>query len=118
MAIPIPPAVSELFDRPNYVHLTTLRRNGSPRGWVVPAGVESERILVCTDTGSWKAKDMLRDPRVALSTVDLDDPYRMAALQGRVAEVRPDPENGFEDVLSHTYTRKPSPHRRRTGSAS
>lgn len=111
MAISIPSAVRYLLDRPNYVHLTTLRRDGSPRSWVVWAGVEDERILICTDLGTWKAKDMQRDPRVSLSVVDLDDPYRMAAIQGRVAEVRTDPENAFMDQLSHKYTGKPFPHR-------
>jgi len=31
MAIPIPGNVRELLDAPNYVHLTTLRADGSPR---------------------------------------------------------------------------------------
>jgi hypothetical protein len=35
MAIPIPGNVRELLDAPNYVHLTTLRADGSPRNWVV-----------------------------------------------------------------------------------
>lgn len=33
---------------------------------------------------------MRRDPRVALSVTDSDSPYRMAAILGRVLEVRPD----------------------------
>lgn len=32
--------------------------------WV---GLEGEHILVCTSDAIWKAKDMRRDPRVALS---------------------------------------------------
>jgi PPOX class probable F420-dependent enzyme len=110
MAIPLPADVRELLDRPNYVHLATLRRDGSPRSWVVWAGVEDERILICTDTSTWKARDMQRDPRVSLSVVDLDNPYLMAAIQGRVVEMRPDPANTFMDVLSHKYTGKPFPH--------
>jgi PPOX class probable F420-dependent enzyme len=111
MAIAIPPDVRGLLERPNYVHLATLRKDGSPRSWVVWAGVEGERILLCTDTGTWKARDMQRDARVSLSVVDLENPYQMAALQGRVVEVRPDPENVYMDVLSHKYTGKPFPHR-------
>jgi PPOX class probable F420-dependent enzyme len=111
MAIPIPRDVRELLDQPNYAHLTTLRRDGSPRSWVVWVGVEDDRILICTDSGTWKAKDMQRDPRVSLSVVDQDNPYRMAAVQGRVAEMRPDPDNRFMDVLSHKYTASPFPHR-------
>jgi len=41
-----------------------------------------------------KAKDMRCDPRVGLSPYDLDNPYRMAALEARVVEICPDSENG------------------------
>jgi PPOX class probable F420-dependent enzyme len=111
MAIPLPEEVRDLLHRPNYAHLATLRKDGAPRSWVVWVGVEGDRILMCTDTGSLKAKDMQRDARVALSVVDLDNPYRMAAVQGRVVEVRPDPDNVHMDVLSHKYTGEPFPHR-------
>ena len=111
MTIPIPGDVRELLDAPNYVHLATLRADGSPRNWVVWAGVDGDHILVCTSDAIWKAKDMRRDPRVALSVTDLENPYRMAAIQGRVVEVRPDPDCVFMDVLSHKYTSAPFPGR-------
>ena len=87
MAIPIPRDVRQLLDAPNYVHLSTLRADGSPRNWVVWVGLEGDHILVCTSDAIWKAKDMRRDPRVALSVTDTANPYRMAAIQGRVVEV-------------------------------
>ena len=110
MAIPLPPEVRDLLEAPNYIHLTTLRRDGSPRNWVVWSGVEGDRVLVCTGSEALKGKDMLRDPRVSLSVVDLENPYRMAAVQGRVVEVRPDADNRYMDVLSHKYTGEPFPH--------
>ena len=111
MPIPIPPDVRELLDAPNYIHLSTLRADGSPRNWVVWAGVEGDHILICTSATIWKGKDMLRDPRVALSVTDLENPYRMAAIQGRVVEVRPDEDCRHMDRLSNKYTGKPFPVR-------
>jgi hypothetical protein len=35
MAILIPDDVRKLLDAPGYVHLSTLRADGSPRNWVV-----------------------------------------------------------------------------------
>jgi hypothetical protein len=35
MAIPIPDDIRELLQAPNYVHLSTLSADGSPRNWVV-----------------------------------------------------------------------------------
>lgn len=111
MAIPIPPDVRELLDAPNYVHLATLRADGSPRNWVVWVGVEGENILVCTSKTIWKGKDMLRDPRVSMSVTDGANPYRMAAVQGRVVEVRPDEDCKYMDAISIKYTNKPFPSR-------
>jgi hypothetical protein len=76
--------------------------------WV---GVEADRILVCTDESTWKAKDMRSDPRVAMSVVDAADPYRMAALQGRVVEIRPDEECRYMDPIALKYTGAPFPYR-------
>ena len=111
MPIPIPADVRELLDAPNYVHLSTLRADGSPRNWVVWVGLEDERILVCTSNAIWKAKDMLGDPRVALSVTATDNPYRMAAIQGRVVETRPDEDCRYMDPISYKYTGAPFPSR-------
>jgi PPOX class probable F420-dependent enzyme len=107
----IPADVRSLLDAPNYVHLATLRANGSPRNHVVWVGLEDERVLVCTSDWTWKAKDMRRDPRVALSLVDLVNPYRMATLRGLVVEERPDEGCRFMDPISIKYTNAPFPSR-------
>jgi PPOX class probable F420-dependent enzyme len=111
MPIPIPSDVRELLDAPNYVHLATLRADGSPRNWVVWVGLEDDFILVCTSDAIWKAKDMRRDARVALSVTDMSDPYRMAAIQGRVVEVRSDESCRYMDPISLKYTSAPFPSR-------
>jgi PPOX class probable F420-dependent enzyme len=111
MPVPLPDDVRDLLDAPNYVHLSTLRADGSPRNWVVWAGVEGNRILICTGEETWKARDMRRDARVALSVTDLANPYRMAAIQGRVVEARPDDDCTYMDPISVKYTGSPFPSR-------
>ena len=107
----LPDEVRSLLNAPNYVHLSTLRADGSPRNHVVWVGLEGDHILICTSESTWKAKDMRRDPRVALSVVDLEDPYKMAAIQGRVIEIRPDEGCRFMDPISIKYTGEPFPGR-------
>jgi PPOX class probable F420-dependent enzyme len=107
----LPDQVRALLDAPNYVHLSTLRADGSPRNWVVWAGLEGDYILVCTGENTWKAKDMRRDPRVGISVADLANPYRMASVQGRVVEVRQDTDGRYMDPVSVKYTGRPFPHR-------
>jgi PPOX class probable F420-dependent enzyme len=88
-AISLPLVVRSMLEAPNYVHLATLRADGRPRNHVVWVGLEGDRVLICTSDWTWKAKDMRRDPRVALSVIDRDNPYRMAALQGRGSRSAP-----------------------------
>jgi PPOX class probable F420-dependent enzyme len=109
--LPIPTEVRALLDAPNYVHLATVRADGSPRNHVVWVGLEGEHVLICTSDVTWKAKDMRRDPRVALSVIDRADPYRMAMLQGRVVQERPDEGCRYMDPISRKYTGAPFPSR-------
>ncbi|KLL12466.1 MULTISPECIES: TIGR03618 family F420-dependent PPOX class oxidoreductase [Protofrankia] len=109
--IPIPTDIRALLDAPNYVHLSTLRADGSPRNQVVWVGLEGDHVLVCTADWSWKAKDMRRDPRVGLSVVDMADPYRMATLKGRVVEKRRDKDCRYMDPISVKYTNLSFPSR-------
>jgi hypothetical protein len=54
---------------------------------------------------------MRREPRVGLSVVDVANPYRMAAMQGRVVEIRPDEGCRYMDPISFKYTNAPFPSR-------
>ena len=107
----LPPEVRDLLDAPNYVHLATLREDGSPRNHVVWVGLEGDNVLVCTSDHTLKAKDMRRDGRVALSVADPGNPYFMAALQGRVIEERPDEGCRHMDPIAVKYTNAPFPSR-------
>jgi PPOX class probable F420-dependent enzyme len=111
LSIPLQREIRALLDAPNYVHLSTLRADGSPRNHVVWVGLEGDHILICTSGTTWKAKDMRRDPRVALSVIDADNPYRMAAIQGRVTEERADEGCRLMDPISVKYTGEPFPSR-------
>ena len=108
----LPEDVRLLFAAPNYAHLSTLRADGSPRNHVVWVGLEGEHILVCTSDSTWQARDMRSNPRVALSVVDLEKPYRMAAIRGTVIEIRPDHDCRYMNQIAIKYTSRPFPARR------
>jgi hypothetical protein len=54
---------------------------------------------------------MRRDPRVALSIIDLANPYEQVLIRGRVVEIRADPDLAGLDALSHKYLGRPFPRR-------
>ena len=111
MGIVLDPAVRRLLTGPNYVHLATLMKDGAPTSVPVWVGLAGDHILVGTGSGSPKARNTRRDPRVALSVTDLQDPYKAALIRGRVIEQRPDEDNAIMDKVAIKYTGKPFPIR-------
>jgi PPOX class probable F420-dependent enzyme len=111
MGIALPDDVKHLLDRANFVHLATLMQDGSPHSTPVWVGREGDRIVICTGGKSLKARNTRRDPRVAISMVDFNDPYRELQVRGRVVEFRPDPELKLLDAISMRYIGKPFPMR-------
>jgi PPOX class probable F420-dependent enzyme len=74
--------------------------------------LEDDRIGFFTQSTSRKARNVARDPRVALSVVDADNPYRNAQIRGRVVEVvEGEPALEIIDRISHRYTGQPFPMR-------
>jgi len=100
-----------LIDRPNFAHLATLMSDGSPQSVPVWVGREDESVLICTSESSLKARNTVRDQRVALSLIDLQNPYEEVQLRGRVVERRPDRDFRYMDPISQKYTGKPFPFR-------
>ena len=115
MAVTLSENARKLIDRPNFAHLATLMPDGSPQSVPVWIGREGDHIVVCTGESSLKARNTRRDPRVALSIVDFDNPYEEAQIRGRVIERRSDPELKVLDPISHKYTGKPFPMRSSEG---
>ena len=115
MAITLTDEIRKLLDRPNFAHLSTLMLDGAPQAAPVWIAREGGRILIGTGEGSLKARNTRRDPRVALSIVDMDDPYSEAQLRGRVVERRPDGDLKSMDAISHKYTGQPFPFRNPEG---
>ncbi len=111
MATKLSEDAKKLIDAPNFAHLATLMPDGSPQSVPVWIGREGDHLVVCTGEKSLKARNTRRDPRVALSIVDFDNPYEEVQIRGRVIERRPDPELKTMDSISHKYTGKPFPMR-------
>ncbi len=104
--------VRRLLDGANYGHIATILPDGAPHSVPVWVGLEGGRIAFLTSPGSRKARNLDRDPRVAISVTDHDRPYAMAQVRGRVVE-RLDGDAAWEviDRLAQKYTGHPYPLR-------
>ena len=96
----------------NFAHLATLLPDGAPHSVPVWIDVDGDRLVMFTQTTSRKARNIEADARVAVSAVDLDDPYRQCDLRGRVVErIGGDAAWEIADRLAVKYTGEPFPWR-------
>ena len=108
----LPDDVRALFEGANYAHLATVLPSGAPHSVPVWTGIEGEHVVFFTQPASRKARNLARDPRVAFSITDHDQPYRMAQIRGRVAStVEGDEALEIIDRLAVKYTGDPFPMR-------
>ncbi len=98
--------IIKLFEEPNLVFIATIMKDGSPQVSPVWADYENDHILVNTAEGRIKHKNVLRDPRVAISVVDQKNPLNMTTIRGKVTEIIPDYEYKHANKLTKKYMGK------------
>jgi PPOX class probable F420-dependent enzyme len=92
--------------------IATLMPDGSPQTSTVWVDTDGDHVLVNTSEGRVKPANVRRDPRVALTVWDREDPYRQVIVRGRVVELTHEGAEDHIDELSRRYTgRFPYPWR-------
>jgi PPOX class probable F420-dependent enzyme len=82
---------------------------------VTPTWVDYDgtHVLVNTAKARVKTKNLARDPRIALSIADPENPYRYLGIQGRVAEMTESGADAHIDKMAKKYMGQDSyPYRR------
>jgi PPOX class probable F420-dependent enzyme len=102
------PEVRRLLDGTAVAHLATVLPDGSPHCVPVFVGTEGDRIAIFTGPRSRKARNLRRDPRVALSLAPPDNPFSPVIVRGRVTDWL-DGDAAWEivDRISTKYTGGP-----------
>jgi PPOX class probable F420-dependent enzyme len=98
--------VVRLFSEKNLVFIATIMKDGSPQVSPVWANCEDGHILINTAEGRIKHKNVLRDPRVAVSVTSINNPLDMTTIRGAVVELIPDYEYKHADKLTQQYMGK------------
>ena len=86
MTTNITPAVVQLIEDKNLAFVSTLMKDGSPQ--ITPTWIDlvDGIIIVNTAEGRVKHRNVSRDPRVAISIVDRNNPFNMVTIKGQVIE--------------------------------
>ncbi len=95
--------IIKLFQQKNIVFIATLMKDGSPQLSPVWANCDSDYVYVNTAEGRIKHKNILRDPRVALSVVSNNNPLDMTTIRGKVEKIIPDYDYTHADKLTQQY---------------
>jgi len=93
----------KLFSGKNLVYIATVMKDGAPQVSPVWANYDDGYVMVNTAEGRIKHKNVLRDPRVAVSVVSKDNPLDMTTIRGTVEELIPDCDYKHADKLTQQY---------------
>ena len=89
-----------------FAHVATLNQDGSPQVTPVWVDYDGTHVLINTAKGRVKAKNLAREPRVALSIADPDNAYRYIGIQGRVVEMTENGGDAHIDKMAKKYLGK------------
>ena len=103
MAGTLSDGVRKLLEGKNFAHLATLMPDGSPQVSAVWVDYDGKHVLVNTAEGRQKPLNLRRDPRVAISIVDQENPYVSATIRGRVVELTHDGADAHIDKMAKKY---------------
>lgn len=84
-------------------HVATIGPDGTPQSTPVWLTTDGEHVLFSTVKGRQKHENISRDPRVAISWLDPEDPYTYVEVRGEATLVD-DPQGELIDELARKYT--------------
>jgi PPOX class probable F420-dependent enzyme len=104
MPAEVPESHVDLLDRPMFAHLATVRPDGAPQTQVMWFAWDGERLRMTHTKSRQKYRNFQREPRVALSIADPDNPYRFLEVRGTVERIDDDDaQAAFYQSLQQRY---------------
>jgi PPOX class probable F420-dependent enzyme len=99
----IPENYRDLFEKKAFAHLATVSAAGAPQSTPVWVDFDGTYVRFNTARGRIKDKNLTANPRVALSILDPENPYRYIQVRGRVAEMTEQGADAHIDALAKKY---------------
>ncbi len=99
----LPDQIKNDLDSPVFVHVATLNPDGSPQVSAMWVMREGDRIVLNTAEGRIKWRNLLADPRVAISYTRPGADYEAVSIQGRVVSHTTSDGDAIIDALARKY---------------
>jgi PPOX class probable F420-dependent enzyme len=104
---PLPENLVEFLKQPHAAVIATVRSDGAPYSAATWYDWEGGKVLVNMDFERLRLGHIRRDPRVAITVLDIMDWYRAVTVLGRVVELHDDEGLADIDRLSMRYRGEP-----------
>ena len=102
------PDLHQLATAKNFAAMSTLMPDGQPQTQLMWVHADDDHLLINTEIGRQKYRNVERDPRVTVTVFDAENPYRYIEARGSVVEtVGGDAARANIDELSQKYTGGP-----------
>jgi PPOX class probable F420-dependent enzyme len=99
--------VKDLAQGPNFGTIATIQADGAPATHVMWVDCDDEHVLLNTEAGRAKLRNIERDPRVSVVVWDAVDPLHYVEVRGRVVEtIAGEEARAHNDELSFKYEGK------------
>ena len=85
--VSIPEKYRDLFNKRAFASLATLMPNGDIQVNPVWVDIDNGNLLFNSARGRVKDKNIRRNPKVTLTLMDPDNPYRYLEVRGRVVDI-------------------------------
>jgi len=100
----IPDSFKDLLHKKAFANLATVNADGTPQVTPVWFDYDGTHVRFNTAKGRVKDRNLRRNPVVALTVMDPDNPYRYVQVKGRVAEITEAGADAHIDALAKKYT--------------
>jgi PPOX class probable F420-dependent enzyme len=97
-----------LLDGTPIAHVATILPDGAPHSVPVWIGTHNDHVVIMTGPDSQKARNLRRDPRVAISLTPADNPFSPVVLRGHVVRWLSGEEGwAVVDAIAEKYIHAP-----------
>ena len=104
----IDPDLHRLATGKNFAALTTLMADGQPQTQIMWVHADDDHVLINTETGRQKFRNVEADPRVTVTVFKADNAYQYVEARGRVVSTQAgDEARASIDQLSQKYVGTP-----------
>jgi PPOX class probable F420-dependent enzyme len=99
----IPDSHKDILESTALAHVATLGPSGEPQSNPVWFDWDGEYLKFSQTKTRQKYRKVTREPRIVLSIVDPEDPYRYLEIRGVVERIDEDPDLAFINSMSKKY---------------